>query len=223
MSYFYYDGPNAPMEPHVHKIFPSCLFEFPCFVDNQDDIISDLRSRWDTREIIPELAHMNFYTEDTLDKHPLYSKLCAKLLVAVRSVWKCYGYTDIDPYIVCMWANSLGKNASIQLHSHSNSFFSGVWYPDDVEIDHTDNGGCLKFVDPVKRHFVMPKVSASNELNLGEVIVRPKKGTLLIFPSWLEHGTIPNRNITDPRFSVSFNFWMKGELGNDHSLNRLNF
>lgn len=221
MSYFYYDGPNAPMEPQVHKIFPSCLFEFPCYVNNQDDIIGDLKSRWATRELDKAVIQESFQTEDTLNDEPIYYEFCQKLNTALKSVFNQYGYRSIEPHITSMWANSLGKSASIQVHSHSNSFFSGVWYPEDVEIDHSSNGGCIKFIDPVKRHFMMPKVRGQNDINTGEIIVRPKKGTLLIFPSWLEHGTIPNTYSTEPRFSVSFNTWIRGELGYDYGLNRL--
>ena len=39
MSYFYYDGPNSPMNAHVHTLFQVPLFEFPCFVDNQQEKI----------------------------------------------------------------------------------------------------------------------------------------------------------------------------------------
>jgi len=222
MSYFYYDGPNTPMEPTVHKVFPTCLFEFPCFVDEQNDIIRDLNSRWATREIEKAFDQESYQTEDTLDKEPIYHNFCIKVITAVQSAWSEYGYTSIKPYITSMWANSLGKNASIQSHCHSNSFFSGVWYPEDVEIDYATNGGAIKFIDPVKRYTIMPQVRGLNDINMGEIIIRPKKGLLLLFPSWLEHGTIPNRYGTEPRFSVSFNIWMRGDLGYNYALNRLN-
>lgn len=223
MSYFYYDGPNSPMEPHIHKLFTIPLFEFPCYIDNQEQIVHDLKSRWTTREVDKALDQESYSTEDTLNTDPLYKNLSTKILTAVRSVWDKYGYVDIEPYITSMWANSLGKSASIHVHAHSNSFFSGVWYPEDVEIDAASNGGAIKFIDPVgTKYQLMPKVRGHNEFNTGEIIMRPKKGMLLLFPSWLEHGTIPNRYAIQPRFSVSFNIWMKGELGYDYGLNRLN-
>lgn len=35
------------------------------------------------------------------------------------------------PRVETMWGNVLGHGGYIHSHSHSNSMFSGVWYPED--------------------------------------------------------------------------------------------
>ena len=222
MSYFYYDGPNSPMESYVHNLFQVPLFEFACSVDNQDEICADLHARWNSREVDKAVDQESYATEDTLHNDKLFASLNTKILNAVRNVWDKYSYTEIQPYITSMWANSLGKNASIHSHAHSNSFFSGVWYPEDVEVDTSSQGGCIKFIDPTSQKFqIMPKIKQQTPFNSGEIFMKPKKSMLLLFPSWLEHGTVPNRYSVDPRFSVSFNIWFTGELGYSYGLNRL--
>jgi uncharacterized protein (TIGR02466 family) len=41
-------------------------------------------------------------------------------------------------------------------------------------------------------------------VNSDQVVLKVKNGTLLLFPSWLEHSVPPNRS-NEPRISVSFN------------------
>ena len=47
--------------------------------------------------------------------------------------------------------------------------------------------------------------------------VTPVKGRLLIFPSGLMHGT-DRSNDNEPRYSMSFNTFIQGELGDVPSL-----
>lgn len=234
-SYLHYGGVGAPMEPIVHKIFPTCIWEFSCLVDNQDEILTDLREKWDERERDSN-CQAGFQSRPDLHKEDLYQDFCTKVLIATQTIWDEYMYHDIIPTFSAMWANALGKSANIHTHSHSNSFFSGVWYPDHIEHDDThevrravtgqlpDNNespqGCLLFHDSVKRYTLMPKVFSTNEINTGEYMIRPEKGKLIIFPSWLEHGTVIYLG-TKPRFSISFNIWMRGELGHGSALNQL--
>lgn len=213
MSYFSYGGPSQPMDSFVHEIFCTPLFEFSCVVDEQPDIIKEL-----------EKPEYKVYEDrrDTLHQLPLFQNFSVKVLNAVKNVWDKYGYIDIEPYITAMWGNSI-QDSGLHAHAHSNSFFSGVWYPANVPVQ-DDNGGCIKFMDPLSSKYqIMPRLRGSNKLNSGEIVMRPKKGMMLIFPSWLEHMVIPLTNADKPRYSISFNIWMTGKLGNGPALNRLEF
>lgn len=210
MSYFSYGGPSQPMDSFVHEIFSVPLFEFSCVVDEQSEIVKELNKETTQQ------------SRDTLHTEPLFQNLCTKVISAVMNVWDKCGYMDIEPYITSMWGNSMREGDAIHTHAHSNSFFSGVWYPGNVEIG-DNGGGSIKFVDPLtSRYQIMPRIRQTNKFNSGEIVIRPKKGMMLIFPSWLEHSTIPSET-TKPRNSVSFNIWMTGKLGYDYALNRLEF
>jgi uncharacterized protein (TIGR02466 family) len=101
--------------------------------------------------------------------------------------------------------------------------FSGVWYPEEPpETEEGSLANYIKFIDPTRiKFFFMPQIKKKNALNSGEIFIKPKKGMCLIFPSWLEHDTIPNENLTQKRYSISFNIFPKGTLGYPNSLNRL--
>ena len=44
---------------------------------------------------------------------------------------------------------------------------------------------------------------------------------LMLFPSWLEHGVQPNKQQTKDVISISFNTFVKGNLGQRKNLNQL--
>ena len=217
MSYFSYGGPSQPMDSFVHEIFSVPLFEFSCVVDEQPEIVKELN-----KDATPGDEQNVCSTRDTLHTEPLFQNFCTKVISAVMNVWDKCGYMDIEPYITSMWGNAMHEGGGIHTHAHSNSFFSGVWYPGNVEIG-DNGGGSIKFIDPLtSRYQIMPRIRQTNKFNSGEIVIRPKKGMMLIFPSWLEHSTIPSET-TKPRNSVSFNIWMTGKLGHDFALNRLEF
>lgn len=223
MSYFSYDGPSAPMDSFVHEIFSVPLFEFTCAVEEQRDIVKELEKPLENQHFTPQGEEQDaFSSRDTLHEEPLFKNFGIKVVSALNNVWDKCGYMDIEPYITSMWGNSLNTGGSLHPHAHSNSFFSGVWYPNDVEIDDM-GGGCVKFIDPLSsRYQIMPRIRKTGKFNSGEIIIRPKKSMLLIFPSWLEHCTVPS-TLDKPRYSISFNIWMTGKLGHDFALNRLEF
>ena len=98
------------------------------------------------------------------------------------------------------WATVLARGASHKLHSHPNNFLSGVYYL------HTQEGAdTINFHDPRRQTSVIrpPVVELTGE-NTDQVVVRVRDGTLLMFPSYLEHSVDANRS-DDERISISFN------------------
>ena len=98
------------------------------------------------------------------------------------------------------WATVLAKGASHPIHAHPNNFLSGVYYVrTDVGADR------INFHDPRPQTGVIrPPVLELTAENTDQVVVQVRSGTLLIFPSWLEHSVDANPNEAE-RISVSFN------------------
>ena len=98
------------------------------------------------------------------------------------------------------WATVLARGAAHRAHRHPNNFLSGVYYV------RTDAGADrINFHDPRPQAAVMrPPVVELTAENTDQVVVRVHSGTLLIFPSWLEHSVDANPNEAE-RISVSFN------------------
>ena len=99
-----------------------------------------------------------------------------------------------------LWANVSCRYAYNNVHNHPNSLLSGVYYV-QVEAD----CGNLSLFDPRKQAWVIqPDFSERNQMNSPVQTIGAEAGTLVIFPSWLEHGV--NQNLSDAdRISIAFN------------------
>jgi uncharacterized protein (TIGR02466 family) len=99
-----------------------------------------------------------------------------------------------------IWANVSGKHAYNNVHNHPNSLLSGVYY---VKVE-GDCGDLLIF-DPRKQaSVVQPHFSERTLINASMQSIPPEVGTLIIFPSWLDHSVDQNLSDAD-RVSISFN------------------
>ena len=93
-----------------------------------------------------------------------------------------------------MWANVSGKGSSNQYHAHPGSYWSAVAYVDDGYNGSSDTklGGELQLQDP---RMPMVRMTApdlrlkdpSGKGQQNEVMIRPRTGMIVIFPSWLQH------------------------------------
>jgi uncharacterized protein (TIGR02466 family) len=98
------------------------------------------------------------------------------------------------------WATVLARGATHKAHSHPNNFLSGVYY-----VRTWPGADTINFHDP--RHqasVIRPPVVELTAGNTDQVVVRVKNGTLLIFPSYLEHSVDANTG-DEERVSISFN------------------
>jgi uncharacterized protein (TIGR02466 family) len=99
-----------------------------------------------------------------------------------------------------LWANVSCKHAYNNVHNHPNSLLSGVYY---VQVE--GKSGDIMLLDPRKQAWVVqPDFSERNQMNSPVHYISPEVGTLIIFPSWLEHGVGQNLSEAD-RVSISFN------------------
>jgi uncharacterized protein (TIGR02466 family) len=99
-----------------------------------------------------------------------------------------------------LWANVSCQYAYNNVHNHPNSLLSGVYY---VQVQ--DESGDILLFDPRKQAWVMqPDFSERNQMNSSVHSISPEAGTLIIFPSWLDHGVGQNLSEAD-RISIAFN------------------
>ena len=102
--------------------------------------------------------------------------------------------------ITACWATVLAPGAAHKPHSHPNNFLSGVYY-----VRTSDGADTINFHDPRRQTSVIrPPVVELTAENTDQVVVRVRNGTLLLFPSYLEHSVDANAS-EDERISLSFN------------------
>lgn len=102
--------------------------------------------------------------------------------------------------ITACWATVLAHGAAHKLHSHPNNYLSGVYY-----VCTRPGADTINFHDPRRQTGVIrpPVVELSAE-NTDQVVLKVQDGSLLMFPSYLEHSVDANTS-GEERISLSFN------------------
>ena len=95
--------------------------------------------------------------------------------------------------ITSSWFNKMDGNGSVNAHRHNGSVISGALY-----LDVPDNASPLVFKDPTDPYRMMELCTYFTDHYAIDVY----DGLLILFPSWLEHKTFPQK---DPRTVISFN------------------
>ena len=98
------------------------------------------------------------------------------------------------------WANLYAPGAAHRAHSHPNNYLSAVYY-----VRTWPGADTINFHDPRSQAGVIrPPVTVLTSANTDQVVVRVKNGTLLVFPSYMQHSVDANAG-SESRVSVSFN------------------
>ena len=125
---------------------------------------------------------------------------------------------SLEFYITQSWLNVTKLNEHHEIHNHPNSIISGVYY-------FTDNSKII-FNSPFtasgsRTISIESEINNSwNFANYNECIQTWEKGTLILFPSYLTH-RVPKNTSFDVRVSISFNVFVRGELGTIDNLTYL--
>ncbi len=102
--------------------------------------------------------------------------------------------------ITNMWSIINKKDSFNDRHHHGNSDLSAAYYVSADEVS-----GDIVFYDPRQAFtFSHPQSSEINNLNAQVKSVTPKSGTLVLFPSYLDHSVNPSKSSKD-RIVISFN------------------
>ena len=116
--------------------------------------------------------------------------------------------TNVELYITESWFNKTEKGQSHHRHWHPNSLLSAVVY-----LESEGDSGCIKFItsqyDTLEYNMI-----ESNLYNSRSWSVLPEKGSMLVFPSNVEHMVEEYLGDT-PRISLAFNTFIRGNINVD--------
>jgi uncharacterized protein (TIGR02466 family) len=121
---------------------------------------------------------------------------------------------NFKPYITQSWLNYTEINQFHHKHNHSNSIVSGVLY-----INSDEKFDSIKFFK-TEYEQILPQVKEWNCWNANSTEIKVKSGYIILFPSSLIH-MVENKKGTNSRISLAFNVFVKGELGEQYTLNKL--
>ena len=111
------------------------------------------------------------------------------------------------------WINLTKPGEKHHVHRHPNSFLSGCFY---LDVDGSD---CITFYTDSYDTIKLPAAS-HNQFNSDRWTVPVNSGKLLMWPSRLQHD-VPPTTADRSRVSLSFNTWLRGEIGKPATLNHL--
>ena len=107
---------------------------------------------------------------------------------------------------ISAWANVNDAHDLNGLHFHTGGFFSGVYFVQSPGAPAPDQNGTLFLHDP-SRHSVLSRlITAPKALRAqfrSGYSAHPVPGTVVLFPSWIEHMVYPHRG-PGTRISVAF-------------------
>ena len=211
------DNQHQPPAYKIHSIFPCPVY---CIKRN-----SNLTSKEekDIEKIInKEGMYKNIGNSSSNNSHIFNTKL-KKIKEFCEQHIKIYVKEIINPkeeldfYITQSWLNITKPGEHHHNHSHTNSIISGVFYILTEEGDNIIFGDSnSKIKESINFH---PKdLNTFNTSNWG---ISVNNNELILFPSWLIHQVGPNEKATTDRISLSFNTFVRGNLGDTHNLTEL--
>jgi uncharacterized protein (TIGR02466 family) len=148
-------------------------------------------------------------TEDNLHLMEEFSELVSDVNKHVKVYSEeVVGIKFEDLTLTTMWSNLHKNGGKHHIHQHPNSFISGVIY---LQIPkESTNVGRILFVDPrVQKNMFFADFVKETFLSDRNVWYHPEEELMLLFPSWLEHGTdvflCPSQ---ERRIALSFNYML---------------
>jgi uncharacterized protein (TIGR02466 family) len=186
----------------VIPMFPTLVWKFQLEPELRDSINAGIIQVLDAlrRDLPPLEAGRGWQSGQMLQQRAEFADLVSCIADGTRSILRFLriGYEDFE--ITGCWATVLASGASHRVHSHPNNFLSGAYY-----VRTRPGARSINFHDPRSQAAVLrPPVTQLTAENTDQVVVEVSDGTLLLFPSYLEHSVDANAS-GEERISISFN------------------
>lgn len=135
-------------------------------------------------------------------------------------IWQRIQAGRLQMHVVGAWFQIQNHYGFHDIHSHGNCSWSGVYYlqidPSETRTRHPNLGemnGVTRFYSPRFDLLGGAHIDMGNAyLQESHIDMTPEEGTLIIFPSWLNHKAMPYDGEKD-RIIISFNAQVHGEQG----------
>ena len=127
----------------------------------------------------------------------LTKPILEKLQVEIKEYQLDYGVRELK--IDNSWVNIQNKNSVLNKHSHPDSIISGVIY-----LKTGEKSNKIYFYNP-NVYITFVNFIKNTEFNSDNYFFVPQVGDLILFPSWLMHGSNENKNGSSSRIALSFN------------------
>ena len=143
---------------------------------------------------------MNTYKKDLKEIHKCIDNALEELIKNI------YMY-DCNFKIAASWATKTSGTQASDIHNHSNSWLSGVYYP--------QGNNKITFYNMAGHFHTHPR--EYNMYNSRQYTLTTEKDTLLLFPSHVYHKIPPTQLNHTTRYSLAFNVLPYGLFGHRDS------
>ena len=187
------------------------LFPTPLYINNIDSPLINQQKNYLLN--LPKILNTGNLRSKSgyIFEHPLFAELKKTINEHIKEyVNIIYPNSNVDVYITQSWANYTEPNQWHHKHSHPNSFISGVFYVNAIK-----NEDMIKFYKDLPPTFQINHNQANN-YNSGDVAVFVETGDLVLFLSNFQHN-VPPTTSKETRISISFNTFIRGNLGDEDS------
>ncbi len=142
----------------------------------------------------------SYHSADNLHTLPEFHEITEGIAKVVQKIFEEQKIKG-SFFIGNMWANINYKGGFNDVHTHGNSYLSGVYY-----IKVPKDSGVLRFIDPrPQSNLIIPqKFEDNNQDYWNRLEFNGERGQVLIFPAYLPHQVLIN-NTDEERVSISFN------------------
>ena len=194
------------------KLFsiPIYKFKYSEHIEFKESITSFLDNNNTWQRIHSLATHVDF-TNSNLHKMDMFSPINNFIQKNLELVMEDLGFQP-NVQVTGMWGTRHRNDQYHHRHSHGNSFLAGIYY-----LNGTSKNDGTTFFSPHNSHSqIIPAIKTVHKMQ--NSWYNPfQEGTLLIFPSWLEHSTTPNKiEITKSiRHILSFNSMPLGPTNTD--------
>ncbi len=195
-----------------HDLFPIPLwsFEFNNFETYKKDWIHYLQNE-KIYEDYSTTDRLNF-TSPNLHKQGFFKPLIDFFDESLKSAYYDMGHNG-DIGLTGVWATKHPKGGFHHRHTHKNSFIGGVFYL--YSDGPSETASKTIFHNPLRDFLSFePSVNPKKELLIGSIYSFSfVPGTLLLFPAWLPHNTLPSKN--SQRIIIGLNAMPIGQTNRD--------
>jgi len=201
-----------------NTIYP--LFPYPLVVCGKNyEFTSSEKKYISELEMIDNIGNLMSKNDKVLDSEELSNLkrfIDEQILNFKKNLLQIKDENEI--YITQSWINNANPDQFHPKHKHPNSIISGVMYLDDNTDESLPPIRFYKTLDMFPLDF---KFDDLNEFNASCREFDPVQGTLMLFPSLLEHDVAKNTS-DRMRTSISFNTYVRGLVGGRKQLTEVN-
>jgi uncharacterized protein (TIGR02466 family) len=196
------------LDRELIQLFPTCLFAGKVSdITICDRLEMSLRALKERGEGISEATF--YVTPDDLQTRPEMKEFSDLVLKEAKEVLDVLSVKRDSHYITNMWANITNPNHRHAMHIHPNCLLSGIMY-----VKAPKDCGPTQFADPRPgARMIEPSFTQMNKFNMGQFVVAPELGRLLIWPSFMPHAVERGHaQSVEDRIVIAFNIMIRGTI-----------